>query len=93
MEGKENKKDFLLIKFEELIKNTEEIVISIFEFFKIEYNKKLLNKSIDLNKIENHKKYMNDQIDETIRFSNLKDNNNKEFILKKLNNQIQTSLY
>ena len=93
MKGKINKKDFLLIKFEDLVQNLEETIISIFVFFDIEFNKENLIKSIKLNSIDNHKLYMNYKTDTSVRFSNEKDKNTKEFILNKINNQISTSLY
>ena len=93
MKGKINKKDFLLIKFEDLVQNLEETIISIFFFFDIEFNKENLIKSIKLNSIDNHKLYMNYKTDTSVRFSNEKDKNTKEFILNKINNQISTSLY
>ena len=78
---------------EDLVQNLEETIISIFVFFDIEFNKENLIKSIKLNSIDNHKLYMNYKTDTSVRFSNEKDKNTKEFILNKINNQISTSLY
>ena len=90
--GKKNNKDFLLIKFEELIENTEDTILSIFSFFNIKVNREILKKSININSKENHKKYMSNNIENSVRFSN-PNINYKEFIQKKINNQIKTSLY
>jgi hypothetical protein len=93
MQGKQNNKDYLLIRFEDLIQSTEETLCKIFNFFKINFNRDILSKSIDFNKLENHKIYINHNLESTVRFSNTKDKYLVETILNKANNKIITSLY
>lgn len=93
MQGKQNNKDYLLIRFEDLIKYTEETLCKIFNFFRIDFNRDILSKAVDLNKLENHKTYINNNLETTIRFSNTKDKYLVETILNKANNKIITSLY
>ena len=85
--NKKNDKDFLLIKFEDLVTDTEMAITSMFKFLNIIFDQELLIKSIELNQKKNHIKYMDNKIDNTIRFSS---STNKELIdLIKLNQKIK----
>lgn len=93
MENKKNNKNFLLIKFEDLVTDTEMVITSMFKFLNIIFDQELLIKSIELNQKKNHIKYMDNKIDNTIRFSS---STNKELInlIKiKSKNKIFTTLY
>ena len=54
-----NDKSYLLIKYEELVKNTEENLLKILKFFNIEINYDFLKNSININSKENYNRYLN----------------------------------
>lgn len=93
MENKKNNKDFLLIKFEDLVTDTEMAITSMFKFLNIIFDQELLIKSIELNQKKNHIKYMDNKIDNTIRFSSSTNKELIDLIKIKSKNKIFTTLY
>lgn len=91
--GKIPNEDYLIVKFEDLQLNPEEIIVSIFKFLKIDFNLNELKIAIEINKKENHIKYMGRNINKTVRFSDFDDLKFKELIEEKIDGKIQTSLY
>ena len=83
----------MIVKFEDLQLNPEEIIVSIFKFLKIDFNLNELKIAIEINKKENHIKYMGRNINKTVRFSDFDDLKFKELIEEKIDGKIQTSLY
>ena len=70
-------KSYLLIKYEELVKNSEDNILKILKFFNIKINHDFLRNSININKKENYLKLFNKQsyiiqtIDSQLELKNL----------------------
>ena len=86
-----NSQDFLIIKYEELVKNTEDELYKILKFSNIEINRDYLIKSIERNKKENVNKTIENINPSLINSADLSINNKEQrFILEK---KIEDILY
>ena len=91
---KKNKKDYLLIKYEDLLESTEKSIISIFNFLNIDIDLEIMKKSISLNSKESHKIYIGKNLNSSIRISKVENESLVGDILKVIKkNVIKTSLY
>ena len=77
-----SKKDFLVVDYEELTKNTEEIFKKMLIFFNYEIDDRILQKTISIHSRENTEKWFeNVEIRKKLRFTNIEKKNEQKRIL------------
>lgn len=66
--NKINNKDYYLLRYEDLLSDTSNKLIDVLNFFNIEVDYNLVEKSIEINSIENHRKLIGNKM-HNIRFT------------------------
>ena len=79
-----SKKDFLVVDYEELTNNTEEIFKKMLNFFNYVIDDRILKKTIAIHSRENTEKWFEDvEIRKKLRFTNIEKKNEQKRILNK----------
>ena len=68
--SKKDSKEYLIVDFTELTKETYEIFSKILKFYKYEVEYEIIKKSVEINNKENYKKYIGNKNVNSIRFMN-----------------------